>query len=170
MEGEAGAGRPRLRPGESGLRPHDRERRLPAAASDARPSPKRMETASSQFAGRGPRNSTACTGRKAGCGQHSRPFPCSEDEDQQDDDQNDQENGAKSDVHARSLLSVVRPIVPGALPRKTGKKSRVPRVLLTMTGKIVLRLGLLALFLVAFVGALTQLLAGRRPVLLGGAV
>ena len=35
-----GAGRPRLRLGESGLRPHDRERRLPAAVTDARASPK----------------------------------------------------------------------------------------------------------------------------------
>jgi hypothetical protein len=39
-----------------------------------------------------------------------------------------------------------------------------------MTGKFVLRLGLVTLFLVAFLGALTQLLAGRRPVLLGGTV
>jgi hypothetical protein len=39
-----------------------------------------------------------------------------------------------------------------------------------MTGKFVLRLGFVALFLVAFLGALTQLLAGRRPVLLGGTV
>jgi hypothetical protein len=39
-----------------------------------------------------------------------------------------------------------------------------------MTGKFVLRLGLVALILVAFLGAFTQLLAGRRPVLLGGTV
>jgi hypothetical protein len=39
-----------------------------------------------------------------------------------------------------------------------------------MTGKLAFRLGLVALFLVAFLGALTQLLAGRRPVLLGGTV
>ena len=43
-------------------------------------------------------------------------------------------------------------------------------VLLAMTGKFVLRLGLVALFLVAFLGALTQLVTGRRPVLLGGTV
>jgi hypothetical protein len=39
-----------------------------------------------------------------------------------------------------------------------------------MSGKFVLRLGLLALVLVAFVGAFAQLAAGRRPVLLGGSV
>jgi hypothetical protein len=39
-----------------------------------------------------------------------------------------------------------------------------------MDGKLVLRLGLLTLVLVALVGALAQLAAGRRPVLLGGSV
>ena len=39
-----------------------------------------------------------------------------------------------------------------------------------MSGKLVLRLGLLTLVLVALVGALTQLAAGRRPVLLGRAI
>jgi hypothetical protein len=39
-----------------------------------------------------------------------------------------------------------------------------------MSGNFVLRLGLLTLVLVALGGALVQLAAGRRPVLLGGAV
>jgi hypothetical protein len=39
-----------------------------------------------------------------------------------------------------------------------------------MSGNFVLRLGLLTLVLVALVGALAQLAAGRRPVLLGGSV
>jgi hypothetical protein len=39
-----------------------------------------------------------------------------------------------------------------------------------MDGKLVLRLGLLTLVLVALVGALAQLAAGQRPVLLGGSV
>ena len=69
-----------------------------------------------------------------------------------------------------SLLSVVLTIVPRRSGCKTGKKPGFSRVLGTMTGKFVLRLGLVALFLVAFLGAFTQLLAGRRPVLLGGTV
>ena len=69
-----------------------------------------------------------------------------------------------------SLLSVVLTIVPRRSGCKTGKKPGSRRVLRTMTGKFVLRLGLVALFLVAFLGAFTQLLAGRRPVLLGGTV
>jgi hypothetical protein len=39
-----------------------------------------------------------------------------------------------------------------------------------MSGKLVLRLGVLTLVLVALVGAVTQLVAGRRPVLLGGSL
>jgi hypothetical protein len=39
-----------------------------------------------------------------------------------------------------------------------------------MNGKLVLRLGLLTVVLVALVGAFAQLAAGRRPVLLGGSV
>jgi hypothetical protein len=39
-----------------------------------------------------------------------------------------------------------------------------------MSGNLVLRLGLLTIVLVALVGALAQLAAGRRPVLLGGSV
>jgi hypothetical protein len=36
-----------------------------------------------------------------------------------------------------------------------------------MSGKLVLRLGFLALVLIAFAGALAQVAAGRRPVLVG---
>jgi hypothetical protein len=39
-----------------------------------------------------------------------------------------------------------------------------------MNNNLVLRLGLLTLVLIALVGALAQLAAGRRPVLLGGTV
>jgi hypothetical protein len=95
---------------------------------------------------------------------------CLEDPDQQDEDQNDQENGAKSDVHTR-LPPFGRPDDCSPPVRlQTGKKPGSRRVLRTMTGKFVLRLGLVALFLVAFLAAFTQLLAGRRPVLLGGTV
>jgi hypothetical protein len=93
-----------------------------------------------------------------------------EDPDQQDEDQNDQENGAKSDVHAR-LPPFGRPRDRShAASPQTGKKRGFRGVLLAMTGKFVFRVGLVALFLVAFLGALTQLLAGRRPVLLRGTV
>jgi hypothetical protein len=39
-----------------------------------------------------------------------------------------------------------------------------------MNSRFVLRLGLVALVLIALLGATTQLLAGRRPVLLGGSL
>jgi hypothetical protein len=58
-----------------------------------------METPSPQFAGRALVNSTACTGQRPAVESTAGLF-CLEDPDQQNDDQNDQENGAKSDVHA----------------------------------------------------------------------
>jgi hypothetical protein len=100
------------------------------------------------------------------------PFPALEDPDEQDDDQNDQENGAESDVHPR-LPPFGRPIcspAEGLQTRTAGRKTGVPRVLWAMSGKLVLRLGVLTLVLVALVGAVTQLVAGRRPVLLGGSL
>jgi hypothetical protein len=58
-----------------------------------------METPSPQFAGRALVNSTACTGQRPAV-EKQPAFSCLKDPDQKNDDQNDQENGAKSDVHA----------------------------------------------------------------------
>lgn len=99
-------------------------------------------------------------------------FPPLEDPDEQDDDQNDQENGAESNVHpplppfGHSIGS------PGERQQTAspGRKSSPRASCVAMDGKLVLRLGLLTLVLVALVGALAQLAAGRRPVLLGGSV
>jgi hypothetical protein len=60
---------------------------------------------------------------KAGCGKHSRPF-CLEDPDQQDDDQNEQENGAKSDVHAPPSFRGRLLFSDGLDPQTTSDRSK----------------------------------------------
>ena len=125
-----------------------------------------METLSPQFAGRALVNSTACTSQKPAVESTASLFRL-EDPDQQNEDQNDQENGANSDVHAppsfrgRLLFSgAFHPQTPSAV-RKEGRKEAV-------SPRFFLRVAFAALVLAALLGALAQLAAGRRPVLLGG--
>jgi hypothetical protein len=71
-----------------------------------------------------------------------------------------------------SLLSVtvIVPLPEWRKPCPGGKKPGPGDVLGAMSSKFVLRLGLAALILVALLGAVSQLVAGRRPVLIGGSV
>jgi hypothetical protein len=110
---------------------------------------------------------------KAGCGKHSRPF-CLEDPDEQNDDQNDQENGAKSDVHAPPSFRGRLLFSGGFDPQtwshwfKKGEETRLDPRLEAVSPRSFLRVAFAALVLAALLGALAQLAAGRRPVLLGG--
>jgi hypothetical protein len=110
---------------------------------------------------------------KAGCGKHSRPF-CLEDPDQQNDDQNDQENGANSDVHAppsfRGRLLLSGEFDPQTRSPRFEKReeTRLDPRLEAVSPRFFLRVAFAALVLAALLGALAQLVAGRRPVLLGG--
>jgi hypothetical protein len=100
-------------------------------------------------------------------------FSCLKDPDQQNDDQNDQENGAKSDVHAppsfRSRLIFSGGFVPQTSPNgsKREENGLSPR-LEAMSARFLLRMTFAALVVVALLSALAQLAVGRRPVLLGG--
>jgi hypothetical protein len=99
---------------------------------------------------------------------------CLEDPDQQDDDQNDQENGANSDVHAppsfRGRLLFSGGFDPQTRSHRSKKREETsldPR-LEGVSPRFFLRVAFAALVLAALLGALVQLAAGRRPVLLGG--
>ena len=99
---------------------------------------------------------------------------CLEDPDQQNDDQNDQENGAKSDVHAppsfRGRLFFSGGFDPQTSSKRLEKREEKkldPR-LEVMSPRFLLRMTFAALVVLALVSALAQLAAGRRPVLLGG--
>src|SRR6266545_4557255 len=102
---------------------------------------------------------------KAGCGNHSRPF-CLEDPDQQ--------NGAKSDVHAPPSFRGRLLLSGGFDPQTTSprfekrEETRLDPRLEAVSPRFFLRVAFAALVLAALVGALVQLVAGRRPVLLGG--
>jgi hypothetical protein len=110
---------------------------------------------------------------KAGCGKTAGLF-CLEDPDQQNDDQNDQENGANSDVHAppsfRGRLLFSGGFDPQTRSHRSKKREETsldPR-LEGVSPRFFLRVAFAALVLAALLGALAQLAAGRRPVLLGG--
>ena len=99
---------------------------------------------------------------------------CLEDPDQQNDDQNDQENGANSDVHAppsfRGRLLFSGGFDPQTRSHRSKKREETsldPR-LEGVSPRFFLRVAFAALVLAALLGALAQLAAGRRPVLLGG--
>src|SRR5215216_1034744 len=118
-------------------------------------------------------NSTACTSQRPAVESTARLF-CLEDPDQQNDDQNDQENGANSDVHAppsfRSRLLFSGGFDPQTRSYRSKKREETsldPR-LEGVSPRFFLRVAFAALVLAALLGALAQLAAGRRPVLLGG--
>jgi hypothetical protein len=97
-----------------------------------------------------------------------------EDPDQQNDDQNDQENGANSDVHAPPSFRGRLLFSGGFDSQTTSHGSRMreedgldPR-LEAVSPRFFLRVAFAALVLAALLGALAQLAAGHRPVLLGG--
>jgi hypothetical protein len=78
-----------------------------------------------------------------------------------------------SPMYMRASLLSVALIVPLPGWRKLcvgGKKPGPGDVLGAMSSGFVLRLGLAALILVALLGAFSQLVVGRRPVLIGGSV
>src|SRR5512133_631654 len=121
-----------------------------------------METRAPQFAGRALVNSTACTGQRPAVESTAGLF-CLEDPDQQNDDQNDQENGAKSDVHAppsfrvRLLFpasSTHKPTSPGSEKREETRLDPRPEA---VSPRFFLRVAFAALVLAALFGALTQL-------------
>jgi hypothetical protein len=98
---------------------------------------------------------------------------CLEGPDQQNDDQNDQENGAKSDVHAppsfRGRLVFSGGFTPQTSSRGLKKEeTRLEPRLEVVSPRFLLRMTFAALVVLALVSALAQLAAGRRPVLLGG--
>jgi hypothetical protein len=132
-----------------------------------------METRSPQFAGRALVNSTACTGQRPAVESTAGLFSL-EDPDQQNDDQNDQENGANSDVHAppsfRGRLLLSGEFDPQTRSPRFEKReeTRLDPRLEAVSPRFFLRVAFAALFLAALLGALAQLVAGRRPVLLGG--
>src|SRR6266508_2521021 len=132
-----------------------------------------METPSPQFAGRALVNSTACTGQRPAVESTAGLFRL-EGPDQQNDDQNDQENGAKSDVHAPPSFRGRLLLSGGFDPQTTSprfekrEETRLDPRPEAVSPRFFLRVAFAALVLAALLGALAQLVAGRRPVLLGG--
>lgn len=99
--------------------------------------------------------------------------PCAlEDPDQEDDDQDDQQYGPQTDVHTfppfgRELFSA-RSSRQTSERRDKEEDSRCELRLEDMRVSIALRLLIAALTVFALLAALVELLAGRRPILVGG--
>jgi hypothetical protein len=130
-----------------------------------------MKTPSPQIAERELENSTACTGKRPTVDSTAGLLAFLEDPDQEDDDQNDQKNGPQTDIHRLSpfrFRNVIFSAHQGGKPQVNQEESSNECRLVNMSERLLLRLVFLVVLVVALAGAVVQLGAGRRPVLLGG--